>query len=572
MTICGGDILLESFQSQGVEYIFCSPGSEWVPVWEGLARRYGQSEKSPKYINCRHESLAVSMAMGYTQATGRLPAVLLHASVGPLHGAMAIRAAHRAKAPMIICTGDTSTYSEDEDGNPPGFQWLNFLSDIGGPNALVRPYVKWCNAVTSTETLLDSVYRGCQIAQTAPQGPVFLTVPWELMLKSVPEVRIPIPSPVAVLPEPRTRDLEEVAKQLLESKHPIIITEHAGGSSEAVSKLIELTELLSIPVFEYISPRCANFPRNHPLHMGYDASEALQEADTIFVVGCSTPWYPPSAFPTNSARVMVLDEDPLKEQIPYWGYRIDLSVTADIGQWLAALVDTIRTHLHQSDHPSPLYQERFERWQTKHEQLVEQWKTEALAGRGSKPISPKWFLYMLNKVLPSNSFILAEAITHMPFVPRYVAELNGYSRAGGGGLGIGMGMATGIKLAYEDRPVIFLVGDGSFNYNPVLAGFGLCQEYHLPILTIILNNGIYAAMKSGYQRYYPQGWAVSHNTYFGVDIAPEPNYAKVAEAFDAYGERVEEPDDIEPALNRALQQIAMGRAALLDVILDTKDD
>ena len=116
--------------------------------------------------------------------------------------------------------------------------------------------------------------------------------------------------------------------------------------------------------------------------------------------------------------------------------------------------------------------------------------------------------------------------------------------------------------------MIFLVGDGSFNYNPVLAGLGLCQEYHLPILTIILNNGSYAAMKSAHQKYYPQGWAVSHNTYFGVDIAPQPDYTKVAEAFDAYGERVEEPDAIESALDRALEQMAIGRAALLDVILE----
>ena len=105
----------------------------------------------------------------------------------------------------------------------------------------------------------------------------------------------------------------------------------------------------------------------------------------------------------------------------------------------------------------------------------------------------------------------------------------------------------------------------------MLAGLGLCQEYSLPTLTLILNNGSYAAMKSSHQRYYPQGWAVSQDTYFGVDIAPQPDYTKLAEAFDAYGEKVEEPDNIEPALNRALEQIAKGRAALLDVILEPKD-
>ncbi|GAG35236.1 unnamed protein product, partial [marine sediment metagenome] len=138
-------------------------------------------------------------------------------------------------------------------------------------------------------------------------------------------------------------------------------------------------------------------------------------------------------------------------------------------------------------------------------------------------------------------------------------------------LGIGLGMAAGAKLAHQDRPVILFVGDGSFNYNPVLAGLGLYQEYGLPVLIVILNNGGYIGMRRSHQKCYPQGWAVSNNTYLGVDITPEPDYTKVAEAFDTYGERLEEPDDIELALNRALQQIVMGKAALLDVILDSRD-
>jgi len=297
MVRSGGDILLEAFRAHGVEYIFCSPGSEWLSVWESLAKRYNQGEKSLKYINCRHESLAVSMALGYAKVTGRLPAVLLHANVGPLNGALAIRAAYHARAPMIICTGTTSGYGEDEDDKGAGWIWTSFLSDIGGNDALVSAYVKWSNTVTSKETLLGSVYRGCEIAQAPPRGPVFLSIPWEFLLKSQPEVRIPPSSPAAALSEPRPRDLEEVAKQLLESKQPIILTEHAGENSEAVSKLVELAELLSIPVFECIAPHFANFPREHPLHLGYDASEALQEADTIFIVGATTPWGTLISFP-----------------------------------------------------------------------------------------------------------------------------------------------------------------------------------------------------------------------------------------------------------------------------------
>ena len=569
MALSGGEILLELFQSNGIKYIFCSPGTEWIPVWEGLARRHAQNEKTLKYINCRHESLAVATAMGYARATGHLPAILLHANVGSLHGAMAIRAAYLTQAPMIICNVDCSHYSEYADNKGPGWWWLSQLSDVGRPDALVRPYVKWSNAVTSKETLLDSVCRGCQIAQAAPQGPVSLTIPRGLLFESLPEIRIAQTPPATVLPKPRASDSEEVAKQLAESKQPIIITERAGKKPETVGKLVELAELLNSPVFECIDPTFANFPTNHPLHMGYDASEALQEADTVFVIGSTTPWYPPSAFPQHDAKVILLDEDPLKEQLPYWGYRIDSVLTGDIGQWLSTLVDTIRTRIKEPTRPGSRYRRTFEQWRAKHEQLEEQWKAEAFARQKNKPISPQWFFYMANKVLPSDAIILEETINHRPFIFRYLTKPEGYFGVSAGGLGIGLGMTAGVKLAHEDRPVIFLVGDGSFNYNPVVAGLGLCQEHHLPILIIVLDNGGYISMGDSHRECYPEGWSVSNNTYFGVAITPRPNYAMIAEAFGAYGEQVEEPDDIEPALNRALQQIAQGRAALLDVILDS---
>jgi acetolactate synthase-1/2/3 large subunit len=567
MVITGGDILLDVFKSHGVEYIFCSPGTEWLPVWESLAKRHSQGDDTLKYINCRHEALAVSMAMGYSNATGHLSVVLLHAAVGPLNGAMAIRAAYRAQAPMLILTGDTSGFGEDEDDRGEGGRWIASLSDIGGNDTSVRTYVKWSGSITSKETLLGSIHRGCGIAQAPPKGPVFIAIPWEMLLKPQPQLRIPPASPAARLPEPRPGDLQEVANCLLESKQPIILTEHAGEKPEVIPSLVELAELLSIPVFESLSPRFTNFPKEHPLYCGFDATGALPEADTIFIVGATTPWLPSSTFPKDGTKVILVDADPLKQLLPYWGYRLDLSVTADIGQWLAALVAIIRDRLHGPDQSAPHHWERFERWQTKHEQLMEIWQAEALAGQHNKPISPKWFLYTTSKIVPDDSIILEETITHRVFIHRYLARPGTYVRIVGG-LGIGLGVAIGTKLAHPKQPVIFMVGDGTLNYNPALAALGACQEYQLPILTVVMNNGSYAAMRNAYLRHCPQGWAVSHNTLFGVDIAPRPDYTKIAEAFDVYGERVEAPDDIEPALNRALEQITMGRAALLDVILD----
>lgn len=564
--VSGGDIFLESLKVHGVEYIFCSPGTEWAPVWEGLAGRYQLGDKSIQYISCRHESLAVSIAMGYANATGRMAAVLLHASVGPLNAAMAIRTAFRNCVPMLICTADTSGLGEDYMGQD--LHWMRFLSDIGGPHPLLKPYVKWSNVITSKETLLDSLYRGFQIALTPPRGPVFLTIPRELMLRQFSELGTPRSLPSAKLPGPQHHDLEEVAKQLVESRLPIIITEYAGKSPNAVENLVELAELLSIPVFESRYPVVDNFPKNHPLHMGYNALETLKEVDTVLVVGATTPWYPPSAFPQNGPRVILLDEDPLKEQLPFWGYPVEFYLTANIGEWLADLVHVLHTHLKQLGHEDSRYKTRFERWRKKHNQLVENWKAEAYVGQGNRPLSPKWFLYKLNEILPGNAIVVEETITHRQIINRYITAPDRIVRACAGGLGVGLGVTAGEKLAYQGRPVVLLVGDGCFNYNPVVAGLGLCQEYQLPILIIILNNGGYVSIKGSHQESYPEGSAVRSDIYFGASIVPDPGYAKLAEAFDAYGARLEEPNEMEPALKKSLEQLAVGRSALLDVVLD----
>ena len=130
--------------------------------------------------------------------------------------------------------------------------------------------------------------------------------------------------------------LEEAADQLLKSKNPIIITERAGKEPDTVSNLAALAELLSIPVFECTFPFYANFPRNHPLYMGHDAVEALEEADMVFIVGATPPWYPPSRFPRKGVKIIVLDDNPMHDRLPYWGYQNNLSLATDIGRGLAS--------------------------------------------------------------------------------------------------------------------------------------------------------------------------------------------------------------------------------------------
>lgn len=565
---CGGEVLLELLINYEVEYIFCSPGSEWAPLWNALSERYSHGDRSIKYINCRHESLAVSAAIGYTKITKKLPAVLLHAGVGPLHAAMNIRSSHITQHPMIIFSAEDSDHGEDCSVKPMGGHWISNLADIGGPQAMIKPFVKWSNAVRSKDNLIDSVYRACHIAQTSPKGPVYIAVARELLFKTLSKSKYPPPSPIAGLPEVASTDLEKVTQILIDSKQPIIVTEHVGKNPEAIKELTQLAELLAIPLFESTDPRLNNFPRNSPMHMGFDVFGQFLEADTIFVVGATVPWYPPTSFPKDGTKVIFLDETPLKENLPYWGVQPDLLLTADIHVCLKRLNKMICKELDELNQNTARFQQRSARLNILHNKIVKEWQNDALAEKNNNSVSPPWFFYRLTKMMPADSIIIDETITYSQHVKRYLLDSNRFIRVVNGGLGVGFGEAAGVKIACGTKPVVFIVGDGTFNYNPVIGGMGLCQEYNLPILIIVLNNGGYLSMSKGYHTDFPEGWAATNKKYLGVEITPRPEYSKLAEAFGAYGEKVENASDIEPAITRGLEKLKHGNTVLLDVIMD----
>ena len=178
----GGEAILEAFRRLGIDYIISSPGSEWSPVWEALAQQDYAQTPGPAYIDVWHETLAVNMALGYTRATGRMQAVLLHAGVGLLQGSMGIHAAQMGEVPMLIMSGEALTYGEAPERDPGG-QWYRNLSIVGGPHRLIEPLVKWSSQVTSPETLYETVMRSGEMAQRAPKGPIYLNVPVETMMK-----------------------------------------------------------------------------------------------------------------------------------------------------------------------------------------------------------------------------------------------------------------------------------------------------------------------------------------------------------------------------------------------------
>ena len=563
--LTGAEAFLRVLGGMGVERIFASPGSEWSPVWEYLAKPYPAGE-IPVYLSSRHEEIAVAMASGYAKVSGKLPAVMIHTTVGVQHATMALRAALHERVPMVVFAGESIGFGE-VPGPDPGHQWLRVLTDIGGPAKLAADSVKWSYGLNTSATLPATIARACQLAMAAPQGPVFVSIPMEHMFETMTAdapasalPQVPAAQPAAIL---------ELARVLAEAANPVIITEEAGRSVRAVEHLVALAELLGAPVLEGWHPSFVNFPRTHPLYGGVGplahSSAYLKDADLVFLLDAVAPWHPPSAAPGPTTKVAVLSDEPLRSHLPFWGYRSDLVVTGDVETSLAMLLERVRSMIKPGARA-----DRIAAWRARHDNARRAQREEGAAAGARKSIETRWVVHELNQVLPANALVVDETITHRLEINRRLESLGPgrFFEGSYGGLGTGLGSALGVKAAAPDRPVIALIGDGAFNYNPALAALGFAQEHRMPILIVMFNNSGYLSQKSGIPQHYPEGFAVKSKTFVGTSIAPSPDYAGVARAFDGYGEKVETPDQVRPALLRGLAALAKGQLALLDMRLE----
>ncbi len=560
---------VEMLNRLGIDYVFSSPGSEYIPLWEHLAR-YNAAGKKPIYINTRHEGTALSMAKGYYMATGKAQALLTHVITGLLHGAMELKAAYTDQIPLLMIVGQNRTHDNEVYGGTPGPHYLSF-TEVGGQERLVQPYMKWADSPETNANILDIIQRAYLIANTGVKGPVLLNLSRELLFEKTTEMKLPEPLPEEnrVTADPDT--IEKLKEMLLAANNPLIFTRYLGRNPDAVTELIKLAEKLQIPVFE--TPGYTNYPTNNPLHMGTGMMPYVREADLILVIDSSSwpPWYPPGSIRDKTdAKIVFIDPDPVQMKYPVYGYPSDLSVTADSNTVLAQINDLIQNKKLNG----ALMKSRKERWETEHQRIRAEQEKQAQAVKDYSPIDPVWLSYCIDKAIDNDTIIVNETITHGGIIHSYI-ESNRikpgtrYEATGPvahTGLGQGMGVALGVKLAKPEKTVITLEGDGTFNYNPVLAAFGAAQEYNLPFMTIIYNNSCYAAMK-GHQRYYPTGHSVTKNCYYGVQCGPTPTYAKLVEAYDGYSETVTDPTELPDALQRGIKETRQGKTTLLDVRL-----
>ena len=557
----GGEAVLQAFRCLGVDYVMSSPGSEWGPVWEAFARQAVNKTNGPVYLSCAHETLAVDLAIGYTALTGRMQAVMLHTGVGLLQGAMGIDGAARAGVPMVVVSGEALTYGEKE-GFDPGPQWQASLSVVGGTHRLAEPLVKWSTQASSPQTLFQQLINAGEMAQRAPAGPTYMAVPIETMLHewSPPaSVRMAPPAPKLAA---AAADIEKVAELLVAAQNPLAITEAAGRDAEGYAALVALAELLAIPVVEGQWSDYTNFPKDHPLHQGVGQSDLVKEADVILTIRARAPWYPPRSRPAQ-ATVVAIDETPFRPQMVYHNSQADHYLEGDVATTLSALAQAARDGLKKA-----AVEERRQRCSAAHARLMETQRAALAKAAPQRPISPLQVCASLGTALPDSAIYVDETITHRGTILRHLQNKGpkSYIHAQGG-LGQGLGIALGVKLAAKTRPVVSLIGDGSFMYNPVVQSLALSHHRQLPILIVVFNNGGYSAMRREHWQYYPDGVAAAHDIYPGHGVT-ELDYSELVKPFGGYGRKVEDPAEIVPTLKEGLKATEKGRTAIVNIILE----
>ena len=566
-TMNGAEALLELFRTQGTDYIFCSPIAAWAPLWEALAKRQATTNvETPKYLNCRHETLAVGLAAGYYKATGRAQAVLLPTGLGVLNGAMAVRSAFHEHLPMVIVAPDTLSHGAIP-GLDPGPEWPTLLVDLAGPVRNGETVTKWAKEVKTATDLAADIRRAWYFAETVPRGPTLVSVPFDILMSQVdaPHDRKTKASPLVAPAD----SLREVADLLMRSRSPLIVTEHGARTPDDQAALVTIAESIGAPVFEYWMPLYVNFPRAHPLYAIDPIEMHLKDADCILVVGAHGPWHPQETKLPDDCTVIQIEEDPLRPRAPYWGFNTDYCIAGDVGSNLAQLATLLKARTASADETSRIAA-RTSHWHTHNAANQAKAAQERETAAGGEGIHAALLFDTLHRMLPDQSVIVDEIIAQVPAMIQHLFRDRDFTHIRGwaGALGTGLPTALGVKLARPKDIVVCVIGDGAFNYNPVPACLGLAQQYNVPILVIICNNQGYVSQEWNLYKYFPSGYALRDNNPYGRVIEPTPDYAAMAPAFGAHGECVTEPTKLAAAIQRAIAAVEQGHLALLDVRLE----
>lgn len=559
-TMTAGGALLARLKAVGVDYIFANSGTDFPPIIEGLSEAVAKHVDLPKAIVMPHESAAMGMAHGYYLATGRAQAVMAHTNVGLANCAMGAINAAAEQIPVLLFSGRTPALEKGRLGArtvPIG--WGQEMRD---QSALVREAAKWDYELRFPEQATEIVDRAYAIANSSPPGPVYVSLPREVLCGICPSEAVGQPLAIApVRSRVHPAAIGEAVERLAAAKRPLIIVQRGCGGEAGFAALSRIASDWAIPVSHYWAIQLG-IPTDHPMWAGIDPLPWVEEADVILVIDALAPWAPDIHVPAPDSTIIHLGRDPLYARFPVRNFRSDLSLAGDVEDALIALGEALR----------PLHAQRSAEIEARRAMLAPRLArirnnvlTAAAAGGGLSMTKDFVSLRLSEAIAGKDAVVLSEL--GCPLASLTLTGPNTwYQEPHSGGLGWCFPAALGMQLARRDRLVVATMGDGSYIFSNPAACHQIAEALGLPLLVLVLNNAEWGAVRQSVVGIYPDGYAAKANEMPLTSLAPTPDFTCIAQASRAWSARVTDGDALAGVLAAAIEHVKTKRShALVEI-------
>lgn len=558
------DAIVASMKLGGVDNLFFVSGSELVFFQEAIARAKHHGWPAPNLVSLNHEHVALNAAIGNAMIRNQPAATAVHVDAGSMNMGAGIHAAWRGGYPVLM-TGGAGPRAFP--GSMPGarlnpIHWKQEPRDQG---EIVRQYTKIDHRLEHQDNPGLIVSRLLQVAMSAPQGPVYMTLPQETAMLPLPgSAFFPTRDQLGIASRswPDPSDVADIARWLVDAESPVIFTTGSGREAVAVQALIELSETLAIPVTQSGQADRMNFPFGH---WASGTGPKAKDADVILVFEDTVPWIPGPNAPSPDAKIVWVSEDAVLSRYKTMEFRADIWIPASTSGTAQAIREAIEQRM------TPSIQERVsqrrERMMAKKQEQTARDLKLATDGIAKGRLDGRAVGYELGKLMEKSTVILNDGVSNQGYIRDYTSreQFGTYFRSGSSAGGWGSGAAFGAKLARPEADVVHATGDGYFMFGSPLPALWAAKHYHAPYLAVVFVNGTYSTGTTGLEDHYPDGYAVRSNNYEGGTFSPPPQFEKVAEAANSYGEYVTDLSELAPALRRGLDFTRDGTPALIAV-------
>ena len=543
--------------------------------------------------------VALSMADGYARLTNKPQCVIVHVDVGTQGLGAAVHNASCGRAPILIFAG-LSPYTIEGEYRGSRTEYIHWIQDVPDQKAIVSQYCRYTGEIKRGANVKQLVNRALQFATSDPKGPVYLYGAREAMEEDIEPYQLDQDVWHSVSPAALPTDaVKMIAEKLVDAKSPLMILGYTGRNAASVGAAVALAN--KVPGLRVLDTGGCDmcFPADHPAYIGmkYGAAPEIESADFILVVDCDVPWIPTRCKPNPDAKIVHIDVDPLKQQMPVFYIpafaRFRADSTTSFSQLIEHLAGSTRlSSALSSDAHTKAKEERQKGYDSR---MAEVRKLAALpSDPKSASINPHLLTAQVRSMVPEDTIFAIEAVTLSMSVSDQIGAVlpKQWINCGGGGLGWSGGGALGIKLAsdYEHRDaksgdatgkgkgkfVCQIVGDGTFLFSVPGSVYWISQRYDIPVLTVVLNNRGWNAPRRSMLLVHPDGEGSKvDNKALNISFEPTPDYAGIAKAASGgkiWAETVETVGELLKMLPQAVEAVKGGRGAVLEVKLGVKGE